>query len=86
MKCGIKMRLYYLIIIFQMDLSTIPYSMYNSVDCEWGDWTAWGKCKGSCDPSGTRTKTRTVKKPAKYGGKCLGDRKMTEQCNCPGWY
>ena len=60
--------------------------MIASVDCEWGDWTAWGKCKGSCDPSGTRTKTRTVKKPAKYGGKCLGDRKMTEQCNCPGWY
>ena len=69
-----------------MDLSTIPYSMYNSVDCEWGQFEI-GECSQTCG-GGMRTNTRSHIVTAEHGGvECLGPNAVNETCNiqeCPG--
>ena len=84
MKCGIRIRLYFIAV--QMDLSTIPYSMYNSVDCEWGQFEI-GECSQTCG-GGMRTNTRSHIVTAEHGGlECLGPDAVNETCNnqeCPG--
>ena len=85
MKYGNKIRLYFQN-LFQMDLSTIPYSMYNSVDCEWGQFEI-GECSQTCG-GGMRTNTRSHIVTAEHGGvECLGPDAVNETCNiqeCPG--
>ena len=75
-----------MIITVQMDLSTIPYSMYNSVDCEWGQFEI-GECSQTCG-GGMRTNTRSHIVTAEHGGvECLGPNAVNETCNiqeCPG--
>ena len=84
MKCGIKIELYFITV--QMNLSTIPYSMYNSVDCEWGQFEI-GECSQTCG-GGMRTNTRSRIVIAEHGGaECLGLNAVEESCNnqeCPG--
>ena len=84
MKCRIKMRLHFIAV--QMDLSTIPYSMYNSVDCEWGQFEI-GECSQTCG-GGMRTNTRSHIVTAEHGGvECVGPNAVNETCNiqeCPG--
>ena len=55
------------------------------IDCEVSGWGAWGPCNGSCDDTGTQTRTRTVTTSAQHGGTC-GDLEETQDCNtgpCP---
>ena len=84
MKCRIKMRLHFITV--QLDLSTIPYLMFNSVDCEWGQFEI-GECSQTCG-GGMRTNTRSHIVTAEHGGvECLGPNAVNETCNiqeCPG--
>ena len=50
------------------------------IDCEWGSWGEYTKCSNSCG-RGKKTRTRTVVKAARYGGKCSGKRTETAMCN-----
>ena len=56
------------------------------VDCQWSNWSSWGRCSKSCG-SGQRKATRQVKQQAQNGGKsCQGSSSKTEVCNtktCP---
>lgn len=54
-------------------------------DCEVSDWTQWGACNKDCG-TGKQTRTRTVSKPAKFGGKACPPLSQSQDCNtqpCP---
>ena len=56
------------------------------VNCEWGEWGSWNTCSKTCG-GGEKTKTRSKTVTEAYGGTCMDDSSMTEQCNtnsCPG--
>ena len=57
------------------------------VNCEWSDFGEWSECSKSCG-GGEKTSSRSVVKPALYGGKeCEGKEIQIESCNdqpCPG--
>jgi len=50
------------------------------VDCEWGSWSEYSLCSNSCG-RGEMTRTRSVIKKAKYGGRCTGKSTDTDICN-----
>ena len=58
---------------------------YYTVDCEWDDWSDWGKCSVTCD-GGTEFRARKSI-PAQNDGKpCVGDSVETRLCTndpCP---
>ena len=60
--------------------------MFNSVDCEWGQFEI-GECSQTCG-GGMRTNTRSHIVTAEHGGvECLGPNAVNETCNiqeCPG--
>lgn len=59
--------------------ATTPCSA-EKVDCEFGEWGAWGDCSCSCD--GVRDRTREIAVYAQKGGKpCTGPIKQFEPCN-----
>ena len=80
----ITMRL--IIIAVHIPVLKYIYSIYDSVDCVWNDWTV-GACSATCG-DGMRTDTRTEKISAAYGGEeCKGPASIQEVCNiqdCPG--
>ena len=84
MKCRIKMRLHFITV--ELDLSTLTYLMFNSVDCEWGQFEI-GECSQTCG-GGMRTNNRSHIVTAEHGGvECLGPDAVNETCNiqeCPG--
>ena len=55
-------------------------------NCLWSSWSEWTPCSKTCG-KGQRTKTRTVLRTAKNGGKdCTGNSRRTQQCRmkkCP---
>ena len=63
-----------------------------SVNCEFSDWSAWGKCNRPCN-GGNQTRSRTVAVPEVNGGApCVGDQEEIATCNTqtcaqcvPGW-
>ena len=66
------------------DLISPTLHLAVAIDCQWGRWSI-GACTHSCG-GGTQTKTRTVAVTETNGGKCVGSRTSTEQCNtlsCP---
>ena len=51
-------------------------------NCEWKNWSAWGHCNHPCGNAGTRSRSRSVGRGSKCGGKkCPGDSKMSQGCN-----
>jgi len=55
--------------------------LYPSIDCTWGDWSAWSTCSQSCD-GGVRSRSRTIATEAQNGGSaCGGNSDENEQCN-----
>ena len=55
-------------------------------DCRWSSWSEWTQCTKTCG-KGQRSKSRTIQRTAKNGGKdCVGNRRTTWQCQmkkCP---
>ena len=68
-----------------MECNYISVILFVSVGCEWGQWVT-GECSATCG-EGIQTSTRTILRPAQYGGKaCEGETSMEETCSneeCP---
>ena len=62
------------------------------VDCQFSDWSSWGKCNRPCN-GGNQTRTRSVAVPEVNGGTpCVGEEEEMLECNTqtcaqcvPGW-
>lgn len=53
------------------------------IDCVWEEWAAWTACTATCGTA-DRTRTRTIKVPAQFGGvNCTGVSSQTEACTVP---
>ena len=52
-----------------------------TVNCIWGEWSAWGTCPVSCG-GGTQERSRPIAVEAANGGvDCAGDASERRQCN-----
>lgn len=67
-------------------VAIVIYMVYfTKVDCELSEWKKWSECDKECD-GGKQTRTRTIIKDSKNGGKECGNLKETKKCNtnpCP---
>eukprot|EP00929_Paragymnodinium_shiwhaense_P087744 TRINITY_DN4788_c0_g1_i1.p1 TRINITY_DN4788_c0_g1~~TRINITY_DN4788_c0_g1_i1.p1 ORF type:complete len:1566 (-),score=344.96 TRINITY_DN4788_c0_g1_i1:100-4740(-) len=58
-----------------------PECMFEKVDCEFSEWTAWTTCVSDSDQS---YRTRHIIADAEGGGKsCVGETKQTQECGGP---
>jgi len=57
-------------------------------NCVMNEWSSFGACSASCTNgegvAGTRTRERTIKMPAYFGGSCTDERSETETCTTVG--
>ena len=68
------------------DYLTKQLSIWNVVDCKWGDWDDWTTCTQTCETQsqkGSKSRERSKVREAKQGGAaCAGE--ATETQDCPG--
>ena len=64
-----------------MRLYRKTYIINISENCEWNDFGAWTECDKDCG-GGAQSRTRTVFKTEKFGGKpCDGEANEERKCN-----
>ena len=56
--------------------------LFIAVDCQWGEWSEWGKCPYECDEEWQKLRTRDHEIEASCdGAPCVGEDFEKESCN-----